>query len=184
LLYAAYLAFITQASFLYTETYQLPLLQYIFHQGCVILAFAIMSLMSGRALHVLGGRTSIITGITISTMGALGMIMIGLFNPSSPYPVTLFMSLEGMGSAIAYPVIFAASLDLFPEIKGAASSLVMSMRALICFVIVGISSFIYNGHPVRIALIVLLTIVICVLLTARLLRTHIFTTLLSHPNAS
>lgn len=169
LLYAAYLAFITQASFLYTETYQLSLLQYVFHQGCIILAFSIMSLLSGHVLNVLGGRASIIAGITMSTMGAFGMILIGLFNPSSPYAVTFFMSLEGMGSAITYPVIFTASLELFPEIKGTASSLVMSMRALICFVIVGTSSYIYNGHPIRISIIVLTTVITCMVLSISLL---------------
>jgi DHA1 family bicyclomycin/chloramphenicol resistance-like MFS transporter len=173
--YAGYLAFITQASFLYNETYELSLMSYVLHQCAIILAFSITSLFSGKIIQKLKARNCIIIGVSLSGLSAMGMVLVSLLAPKSPYSMTFFMSLVGLGAAISYPVIFAGSLEIFPNIKGTASSMIMSMRSFLCFGFVALTSYVYNGNPLRIALIVLGGNIICLFFTVYLLRSDSFT---------
>ncbi len=172
--YAAYLAFITQASFLYTETYGLSLMAYVLHQCAIVFVFSIASLFSGSILQKLGSRGCIIKGITLSGLSATGMVLVSLLAPKSPYPMTFFMGLVSLGAAISYPVIFAGSLEIFPQIRGTASSVIMSMRAFLCFGFIALTSYVYNGNPLRISLIVLTANIICLAFTTNLLRSVLF----------
>jgi DHA1 family bicyclomycin/chloramphenicol resistance-like MFS transporter len=182
--YSGYLAFITQAPFLYTETYALTLMNYVLHQCVIILVFSMTSLFSGQIIQKLGVRSCIIKGVSLSGLSALGMVLVSLFAPKSPYLMTFFMSLVGLGGAISYPVIFAGSLEIFPNIKGTASSVIMSMRSFLCFAFIAITSYLYTGSPLRIALIVLSANIICLAFIANLLRSSHFSEAPSHQNAS
>ena len=182
--YAGYLAFITQASFLYIETYELSLMSYVLHQCIIVLVFSITSLFSGSLIQKLGARSCIIKGVSLSGLSALGMVLVGLLAPKSSYLMTFFMSLVGLGGAISYPVIFARSLEIYPDIKGTASSMIMSMRSFLCFAFVALTSYLYDGNPLRIAVIVLGGNIICLFFTVYLLRSDSFTETSSPQHAS
>lgn len=184
LLYSAYLSFIAQASFLYTETFRLSLIEYVLHQAFVVLIFAIVSLFSGKITKKIGAKGSITKGLFLSGVGAISIAILSLIAPQSPYLMTLLMSLVSLGSAISYPVIFAASLEIFPDIKGTSSSVIMSMRAFLCFGFVAITGCMYNGDPLRISLIILSAITLGLFFTKVLLRSKRFTDLLSPQGAS
>jgi len=172
--YAGYLAFITQASFLYTGTYELTLMSYVLHQCVIILVFSMTSLLSSSIIQKLGVRGCITYGASLSGLSALGMVFVSLLAPKSSYLMTFFMSLVGLGGAISYPVIFAGSLEFFPAIKGTASTVIMSMRSFLCFAFVALTSYMYNGNPLRVALIVLSGNIICLTLIPKLLRSNQF----------
>lgn len=182
--YACYLSFITQAPFLYTETYELTLMSYVLHQCVIISVFSITSLFSGPIIQKLGARDCITKGVSLSGLSALGMVLVALLTPKSPYLMTFFMSLGGLGAAVSYPVIFAGSLEIFPDIKGTASSVIMSMRSFLCFAFIALTSYLYNGNPLRIALIVLGGNLICLFFTLNLLRSEPFSEVTSPQNAS
>jgi DHA1 family bicyclomycin/chloramphenicol resistance-like MFS transporter len=80
------------------------------------------------------------------------------------------MTIFGIGAATTYPVIFAKSMDLFPHIKGTASSAIMALRSLICSVFVAISSYLYSGNLITVAAMVLLAAVLTSLVTIKLLK--------------
>lgn len=157
---------------------------YVLHQCVIISVFSIISLFSGPIIQKLGARDCITKGVSLSGLSALGMVLVGLLAPKSPYLMTFFMSLGGLGAAVSYPVIFAGSLEIFPDIKGAASSVIMSMRSFLCFAFVALTSYLYNGNPLRIALIVLGGNIICLFLTPNLLRHEPFSGVTSPQNAS
>jgi DHA1 family bicyclomycin/chloramphenicol resistance-like MFS transporter len=174
MLYGIYLSFIAQASFLYTETFQLSVMEYVFHQAVILITFAVVSLFSGKITHKIGARKSVNLGMLISLVGSVGLVGSSIMFPTSPNLTTLFMSLVCLGSAISYPVIFGASLEIFPEIKGTSSSLIMSMRSLVCFCTVAVTGYCYNGHSLRIALLVLMIFGLSTLFTLFLLKSNIF----------
>jgi len=128
----------------------------------------------------LGIRGCIIKGTSLSALGAIGMVLVSLLASKSAYLMTFFMSLVGLGGAISYPVIFAGSLEIFPNIKGTASSTIMSMRAFLCFAFIALTSYVYNGNPLRVSLIVLMANIICLLFAAFLLRSNLFNEMPSH----
>ena len=170
LMYGTYLSFIAQAPFLYTESFKLSLLEYVLHQAIILIIFSIVSLYSGKITQRLGLTESVKAGMGISFISAVCLVATSFAFPKSPYLTTLFMSGVCLGSAICYPIIFAASLEIFPDLKGTASSLIMSMRSLLCFGCVGITGYLYNGDPMRIALLVLFVLAICLFLLTNIIQ--------------
>jgi DHA1 family bicyclomycin/chloramphenicol resistance-like MFS transporter len=174
LFYASYMSFVACGSFLYTETFKLSLLMYACHQGVIVAIFSLVSLWSDYIMKVLGKRNCITMGVTISFLSSFVLSLTSLFYPHSPFLITSLMIVFCMGFAICYPIIFNASLELFPSIKGAASSLTMALRALICALVVGLTSFLYTGHLLSIFSVVLLATLLVFVLTWYYLLNKIF----------
>ncbi len=167
---AGYFSFVGCGSFLYMETFGLSVLAYACHQGSVVAAFSVMSLTAGHMIRQFGTMKSIIIGTIGIIFSSLGLVMMSLLMPNSPYIMTFFMIIFALGSAITYPIIFPASLELFPEIKGTASSAVMGMRSLVMSFFIGLTAYFYNGQPIVLALVILTCTVLATLLTVQLLR--------------
>lgn len=167
---AGYFSFVACGSFLYMETFGLSVLAYACHQGSVVAAFSVMSLMANRIVQTFGASKSIIIGTLGLFFASFGLVLVSLLGPSSPYSMTFFMVMFALGSAITYPIIFPASLEIFPNIKGTASSAVMGMRSLVMSFFIGITAYFYNGHPIVVALVISSCTVLAGLLTIQLLR--------------
>ncbi len=159
LLYASYLSFITSASFLYMQTFKLSIYLYALHQAFIVAAFAIVSVFSGVILKHISSSKCILLGIGLSSLGTLAFLLVGIVS-SGVLMTTITVSLFAVGAALFYPVAFSASLEIFPDIKGTATSLIMSKRAVVVALVTFITGYSYNGDPTRIALI--MTILTCV----------------------
>jgi DHA1 family bicyclomycin/chloramphenicol resistance-like MFS transporter len=170
LIYSAAMSFTACAVFLYRETFGLKLMNYALHQFTIVAAFAITSTLFGRIHTKLGNNRVIILGSILSLSGTILLVLLSLIAPDSPYLTTIFMSIFTMGFALIYPPIFSMSLDMYPEIKGTASSLIMSMRAFLVASFVALSSFLYNGELLHIALVMLVAVVIVSICIISLLK--------------
>ena len=166
--YSGYMSFITCAPFLYMETYNLPVMYYAINQGIIISAFSLVSLFFGHISSLLGERNCVIYGTIINSFAAFFGLFIGITFPASPLLTTIFMVIYGIGAAITYPVIFAKSLDIFPEIKGTASSVIM--RTLLVGLFIAFTSYIYNGTLLNVSLGISLASIIAIFCTFKLLR--------------
>lgn len=171
---AAYMAFIACGAFLYMETFELPVVSYAFHQGSIIVSFSVVSLLAGKIAEKMGTRNAIIKGTAVSIAGAIALVILSLVDPYSPYLTTLFMIVYAVGVAITYPVIFASSMEIFPDIKGTASSAIMGVRGLLCSLFVGITGYFYNGEPIRVFSVILGIVVLYTLLTLKVLQSEQF----------
>lgn len=161
LLYGAYLAFITCASFLYMETFSLPIMTYTLHQSLIIASFSLTSIFASNLVQKIGNRRALISACIVGWVGITGLVIVSLsrLEPIA-YLTTLFMVVLVSGCAVVYPVVFADSMEIFPNVKGIASSVIMSIRAFLCFVVIGISSYFYNGFLWPISLIMLIIVLI------------------------
>jgi len=155
LLCTAYISFVGCASFLYIETFHLSSVEYALHQGIVVGSFSVVSIFASKLSLLLGTRKAIIWGMVVSLLGALSLVMLSLVAPNSPYLTTTFMSIFCIGAAVTYPIVFAESLGVFPEIRGTAASAIMGMRMFLCSSCMGILSYIYDGRPITVSLVVL-----------------------------
>ena len=158
LLYAAYLSFITSASFLYMETFKLPMHWYALHQALIVGMFALVSLFSGSILKYIGKARCVYFGIGMSMLGALSFVIVSLIQPGASL-TTVSVSIFAIGAALFYPVVFAQSLEVFPNLKATATSLIMVKRAVIIALSTGITAYFYNGSPVVIAII--MSVIVC-----------------------
>ncbi len=162
LLYAAYLIFITSASFVYMQTFKLSMHLYALHQAFVVAVFALVSLFSGTCLKHAGSSICVRFGISLSIIGALAFLLVSIVCPSALL-TTLTVSIFAIGFALFYPPIFTASLEIFPDLRGSAISLVMSKRAVIVALATWIMGCFYNGNSARVALVMTIAVGVALL---------------------
>ncbi|MBA8754676.1 multidrug effflux MFS transporter [Wolbachia endosymbiont of Drosophila bicornuta] len=167
---AAYMSFITCGPFLYMKTFGLSSTIYALHQGAIVGCFSLISLFAGKILQKLGAIKCVISGTSVGAIGSLLLVIFSIILPHSFYLVTLSVIIFSIGCAIFQPVIFNASINVFPEIKGTASSAVSFIRAFIMAIFIGLTSYIYNGQTISVAVLVLSAIVLELVFTVYLLR--------------
>ncbi|MBN9376937.1 MAG: multidrug effflux MFS transporter [Chlamydiales bacterium] len=158
LIYAAYMAFISSASFLYVDTIGLSVLTYSIHQACIIAVFCLTSFLSGLVNQCIGNRASIFVGQTITLTGALCLLIVSWILPFSAYGITASMLLFSCGFAISYPVVYASSMEMFPEIKGTASSAIIGLRAFVVSLYVALNGYFFDGQTYQLALMFFLAV--------------------------
>ncbi|MDX5462243.1 MAG: multidrug effflux MFS transporter [Wolbachia endosymbiont of Tetragnatha montana] len=167
---AAYMSFITCGPFLYMETFGLSSTIYALHQGAIVGCFSLISLFASKILQKLGAIKCVISGTSVGAIGSLLLVIFSIIVPHSFYLVTLSMIIFSIGCAICQPVIFNASINVFPEIKGTASSAVAFIRSFIMAVFIGLTSYVYNGQAISAAILVFSAMVLEFIFTAYLLR--------------
>jgi DHA1 family bicyclomycin/chloramphenicol resistance-like MFS transporter len=159
LLYASYLGFIAIAPFLYMQKFGLSWLAYIGHSGSTIASFAFISIFFNKFQKYLGSKRTLSCAVFLILFGAFVLIY-----SSNPYVFTIGMVIINMGSALIYPVIAAYSIQIFPDIKGIACSLIMSQRYLICSSVVAIAGYFCASDPLMIGKIICVNVVLVVIL--------------------
>lgn len=152
MLCAAYMAYVGTASFLYIDYLEMSYKGYAWHQSLVVATFSIISFKTGLFQQKLGDRKTIITGLSSCLLGLVALLPLTKIFPNSAYSVTGAMMFYSAGVALCYGVIFSKSLEIFPEMKGASSSIIMAFRVILCGIGVGISGLLYNGELFQSAL--------------------------------
>lgn len=170
LLCAGYMAFVACSSFLYVENMGLSIIQYAMHQGCIVGSFSIVSLFADKIIVKYDKKKLLLFCSAVSVLGALIFVLSSILLPLYPFVVTVIMIIIAAVIAIIYLVVFAQSLEIHPKIKGTASSAIMGVRALLMSGLVTISGYLFNGSPLSIALIILITYIIAAILTLKFLR--------------
>lgn len=166
---AAYMSFITCGPFLYMETFGLSSTSYALHQGAIVGFFSLISLFSGKILHKLGARWCVILGTAIIILGSFLLLIFSVTAPLSPHFTTLSVIIFGIGCAMCQAVIFNASISVFPEMKGTASSAVSFIRSFIMAIFIGLASYTYNGQAISVALLMLSAVTLELIFTVYLL---------------
>ncbi|WP_255453450.1 multidrug effflux MFS transporter [Wolbachia endosymbiont of Atemnus politus] len=166
---AAYMSFITCGPFLYMETFGLSSTIYALHQGAIVGCFSLISLFAGKILQKLGSIWCVISGTSVIAIGSLLLVIFSVIMPHSFYLVTLSMMIFCIGCGICQAVLFNASLNVFPEIKGTASSAVSFIRAFIMAIFIGLTSYVYNGQAISAAILVCSAVVLALIFTVYLL---------------
>lgn len=169
LIYACYLAFVSSGAFLYTQAFKLSYTAYAAHQAAILGSFSISSFFA-KAVTARFKDLSIVIAVTLIGTLSIFQLTFLAFGDPNPIAITALMMIFCGGFAQFYPIVFNASLQLFPEIKGTASGAVMSMRTLLTAGIVTTSGYAYNGHLLSIAIVLLCTMLVVALLCLYLVQ--------------
>ncbi|KJV57240.1 putative membrane protein [Orientia chuto str. Dubai] len=125
------MSYIAASAFFYQEIFQMQVLSFVMHQAVIIASFTVISIVADKMIGFLGKQNTIKYTISLCCLSAILMISIGISKIYNPFFMTCFMCLFVIGLAVCYPVIFSESLSIFPTLNGTASSLIMSLRALL-----------------------------------------------------
>lgn len=166
LLFAAYMSYIAASSFLYMETFELSVISFAFQQAIIVGVFAVTSLFADKLIPLLGPQGVVKVGMFLSSIACILMLMMNSILPNTYYLLTIFMCLFGVGFAICYPVIFSASLSIFPNMRGTASSLIMAIRALLVTGFTAMVGYFYDRQVFVVALFITLGVFLAILFSA------------------
>ena len=155
-----HMAWISSSAFLYVNELQMSLPAFAFHQGSVVASFAIASLFVGRIQNVFGTQKSVLYSLYLLFFSGFGLVCLGLYLPCQPILITFCMNLFALSCAVIYGVIFAASFEIIPELKGTASAFMMALRMLLCAVGATLAGKFYDGTLLPISLIIFGSIIV------------------------
>ncbi|WP_133131443.1 multidrug effflux MFS transporter [Legionella yabuuchiae] len=165
LLFAAYMSYIAASAFLYQAHYGLSTIQFVIHQAIIVSSFSIVSLYANRVIAMFGPRNTVRNGILLCCLSLFTLIVLSIESITSPYLMTLFMSLFSIGFAALYPIVFSSSLSIFPALHGPASSAIMGTRALLVSLSTAFTSFLYDGNTLSLALSIAIGVSLAALFT-------------------
>lgn len=171
LLAGGYMAFVSVIPFLYRDELGMSLSQFSWHQTAIISSFSLVSYYANRISGYFGDVLSALMGSTISVFATIALFVLAYFNdiPSVLY-ITPLMCLFAASCAIPFAVVFSASLSVIPDKNGPASSLLMSMRTLLCAMTVQLAGYLYNGMLFPTTSIVVVCCLISLVLSVRFYR--------------
>ena len=170
LLYGSYVAFVAYSPFLYMKAFGLTAIQYSLHQGFIVFMSAITNLTIGLII-----RDKINIKILLS-IGSIIMIFGAIFLMISKtiYLTTIGMSMFVCGNSIVFPIVFSYSMEIFPQLKGAASSMNIGLRSIIFSILVSIGTFMYDGSSFKIGLLIFITTILVVSMISYLNNVKLF----------
>jgi DHA1 family bicyclomycin/chloramphenicol resistance-like MFS transporter len=146
LLAGSYMSFVSVIPFLYRDQLEMSLSEFSFHQAMIITSFSLMSYFANRIANYFGDIKSALTGTIISVLATTTLFVFSVFEDiPSVWFITPLMCLFAASCAIPFNIVFAASLSVFPGKNGPATSLLMSMRTLICALTIQLAGYLYNG---------------------------------------
>lgn len=146
LLAGGYMAFVSVIPFLYRDRLEMPLSQFSWHQAAIIASFSLMSYYATRVANYFGETKSALIGSFLSVFATASLLVFAsLESIPSVLIITPLMCLFAASCAIPFAIVFAASLNVVPDKNGPASSLLMSMRTLLCALTVQFAGYLYNG---------------------------------------
>ena len=151
------------------QTFKLPMYFYAIHQALIVAAFALVSLFSAKILKFIGSSRCVFIGISLSVAGTLAFLGSSIVYPDAAL-TTATVSVFAIGSALFYPVVFTSSLEIFPSLKGSATSLVMAKRAVIVAFITWITGTFYDGSPISVAIVMVAAVTCAFILSLKILK--------------
>ncbi len=146
ILSAGYMSYIASAPFLYIDKLGMSFNEYALHQTFVIATFSIVSFKSDWLMEKFGEIHVQKIGLVLSILSVLIMSPLAYLFPTSAVAITASMTAFSIGVAICFGTVVAKTLEFFPELKGTASALMMSIRCLFCSLGVWIGSQFYSGN--------------------------------------
>ena len=160
LVFAGYLAFLSCISVLFVLEFGISKHILPLFQASLLGAWVVASLTYSRAIAYFGTQKVKGIGTVFFVAGGIGFIVAGLYCPNNPYILTLPMLSYTFGANWVQGLYFPEGMEIFPDIKGTAASVLTSIRLLLTAIIVGVASYFYDATIYPIMLLILAIIVV------------------------
>ncbi len=165
-----YMAFVASAVFFYVNVLHESITSYTIHQSVVIACFSVVSMLSGKLNQRFGSRYMTYLGAILSFSGGALLLTASQLGCTYSSIYTATMALFALGVALSYGVTFAASMEVLPEIKGAAAALGASLRLVMISVCIWLTGSLPNEYFGSTALVLFLSALISGSLTVFVLK--------------
>jgi DHA1 family bicyclomycin/chloramphenicol resistance-like MFS transporter len=158
LIYGGYLAFLSGTAVLFVVEFGMAKSLFPLYQGAILAAWVIGSLTCDRALQKWGNKKLKKIGSILFFIGGVGIGITALLFPRDPNLITFFMFLFTFGANWASGLYYGESMEVFPDMKGIAASILTSARLLFSALAIAAVGKLYNATIYPIAGAVCLTV--------------------------
>ncbi|OYV45433.1 MAG: hypothetical protein B7X06_04540, partial [Verrucomicrobia bacterium 21-51-4] len=124
----SYWIFIGMAPILYMDGLGVPLHEFGFYQGAIVLPFALVSLLSPKLMAWMGYVRSYRVGLGFVMLGMVSMLVLILTGYSSPKAITATMMVVAMGLVFPINLLYPAALFAVEGAKGRAAAALNAVR--------------------------------------------------------
>lgn len=169
ILCTGYLIFVSSAVFFYIDQLGVDLTTFTMHQGCVIGCFSLISFFGGHINSKIGASNAVIAGTVLVTFGALWLGICAGLSVTFSSAFTTGMCLYATGFALIFAPTFTGSMELYPNLRGAASSMGMSLRLLMVSTGIWVAGMVYDHTFISVASMILAAAIISSLLIVTVL---------------
>ena len=145
LLFAGYIAFLSGTSVLFVVELGMSKTLFPFIQAVILGGWVAGSLLLNRVIQKWGIPRVKQAGIASCVLGGVIVAVAAFIFPRDPYSQTLGMVLYALGANWIIGLYFPEAMEILPHIKGITASLLTSTRLLIAALVVGLTSYLYNG---------------------------------------
>lgn len=161
LVFAGYLAFLSCISVLFVIEFGVSKAYLPYFQASLLGAWVTASLGYKRAIAQWGQKRIKFAGTILFLLGGIGFIAAVYFAPCNPYLLTLPMLFYAFGANWVQGLYFPEGMEIFPDIKGIAASVLTSARLLITACVVGVASYFYDAtiYPIMMVILAIVLVV-------------------------
>lgn len=145
LMFAGYLVFLSGTSVLFVVEFGMSKKMFPFFQGALLVAWLVGSLTCMPAIARWGVNKLKKVGAACIIAGGAGLALSAYISPENPYFLTLGMIFYTFGCNWMVAFYFPEGMELLPSIKGVTASLLTSARLFFGALIVGFTSWLYDG---------------------------------------
>lgn len=146
ILVSALIVFVSAIPFLYLKHFHMSFHKYAFYQAFVGATLAIFGYFSSKIHDKIGAANCVILSIIICLIGSGLLLVSSKLFPFSPGYFTFSMCIICAGSSIQFNLVFAKSLEIFPELRGAASSVITFFRLILFTLSIWVGGKYYTGN--------------------------------------
>lgn len=157
LLFAGYIAFLSGTSILFVNELGMSKTVFPFIQGSILGGWVAGSLCLNKGIAKWGILKIKRAGLFSCIGGGIILALATVLAPQEPILLTLGMVIYAFGANWIIGLYFPESMEILPDIKGIAASLLTSARLFIAALVVGLSGAIYNGTIYPLSAVVLTT---------------------------
>ncbi|MBS0655370.1 MAG: MFS transporter [Verrucomicrobia bacterium] len=161
LVFAGYLAFLSAISVLFVIEFGVSKAYLPYFQASLLGAWVAASLGYKRAIACFGKKSIKRAGTVLFLLGGAGFIATSYYAAENPYLLTLPMLFYSFGANWVQGLYFPEGMEIFPDIKGIAASVLTSARLLITACVVGVASHFYDAtiYPVMMVILAIVLVV-------------------------
>ena len=152
--FSGHMVYISNLSLIFIDNLGIDQSLYGYYQGVVLLAFGLMSILSGKVIQRFGMHITKYLGMGLIAIGSTSLLIVSLVAPTNPLLITLSMSINSMGFALGVMIMFGEYMEIFPNLKGIASALSNATRLLMIALMVALSGIFFNGTIFPVAMMV------------------------------
>jgi DHA1 family bicyclomycin/chloramphenicol resistance-like MFS transporter len=144
LMITPYFIFIGIVPLLFMEELGMSLDDYVYYQGSIVGLFAVMSLLVPTLLKRFNVNQMLRTSIMLSTGAIAVSFLLSLVMKDDPLVISSLMWVFTLGLVLPPTLMFAEAMDMHPELRACASSLIQSVRMFFMAVGTGLAGLFYN----------------------------------------